>query len=173
MLYMHRLHQDLTSHYIRYNLLLTQESNEPITWQQDDLLNFKESIRKGKNGDVAWLSVPDRLVSWVLKPQFCCWPCSLIYAFSNNPACHKAQIISVCFCEHVNELTLQNWPPQSPDFNLREHLWDVKPTNLQQMCDAIMSIWSKTSAECFQHLDEFMSWWIRAVLEAKQGPTQC
>ncbi len=44
---------------------------------------------------------------------------------------------------------------QSPDLNLIEHLWDVvereihimdvQPTNLQQLRDAIMSIWTKIS----------------------------
>ncbi len=35
---------------------------------------------------------------------------------------------------------------------------DVQPTNLQQLCDAIMtiimSIWTKISEECFQQLVE-------------------
>ncbi len=68
---------------------------------------------------------------------------------------HKAQIISDWFLEHDNEFTLLKCPPQSPDLNLIEHLWDVvereihimdvQPTNLQQLCDAIMSIWTKIS----------------------------
>ncbi len=33
---------------------------------------------------------------------------------------------------------------------------DVQPTNLQQLRDAIMSICSKISDECFQHLVESM-----------------
>ncbi len=67
---------------------------------------------------------------------------------------------------HHNEFTLLKWPPQSPDLNPIEHLcdvvgWeicimDVQPTNLQQLRDAIMSIWTKTSEECFQHLVESM-----------------
>jgi len=42
------------------------------------------------------------------------------------------------------------WPQQSPDLNPKEQLWDVleqeigimdvHPTNLQQLCDAVMSI---------------------------------
>ncbi len=84
--------------------------------------------------------------------------------------------------KHDNEFTLLKWPPQSPDPNPIEHLWDVvereihinfrQPTNLQQLRDAIMSIWTKISEECFQHLVESMPWKIKAVLRAKGGPTQ-
>ncbi len=49
---------------------------------------------------------------------------------------------------------------------------DVQPTNLQQLCDAIMSIWTKISEECFQHLFESMPQRIKAVLKAKEGPTR-
>ncbi len=90
---------------------------------------------------------------------------------------HKAQIISDWFLEHDNEFTLLKWPPQSPDLNPIEHLWDVVereihimdvyPTNLQQLCDAIMSIWTKISEECFQHLVESVPQRIKAVLKAK------
>ncbi len=92
--------------------------------------------------------------------------------------CHKAQIISDWFLEHDNEFTLLKWPPQSPDLNPIEHLWDVvereiciidvQPTNLQQLCDAIMTIWTKISEECFQHL-ESLSWRIKAISEGKRG----
>ncbi len=47
-----------------------------------------------------------------------------------------------------------------------EHLWDVveqeilimdvQPTNMQQLLDAIMSIWTKISEEFFQHIVESM-----------------
>ncbi len=105
----------------------------------------------------------------------------LMYFQQDNAPCHKAQIISDWFLEHDNEFTLLKWPPQSPDLNPIEHLWDVvereihimdvQPTNLQQLCDAIMSIWTKISEECFQHLVESMPRRIKAVLMAKGGPT--
>ncbi len=68
---------------------------------------------------------------------------------------HKDQIISDWFLEHDDEFTLLKCPPQSPDLNPIEHLWDVvereihimdvQPTNLQQLRDAHMSIWTKIS----------------------------
>ncbi len=125
-------------------------------------------------------------------PEYCCWPCPSLYDYSvpvfwcyfqqDNAPCHKAQIISDWFLEHDNEFTLLKWPPQSPDLNPIEHLWDVvereihimdvQPSNLQQLCDDIMSIWTKISEECFQHLVESMPRRIKAVLKAKWGPTR-
>ncbi len=123
--------------------------------------------------------------------EYCCWPCLSLYDYSvpssdgyfqqDNAPCHKAQIISDWFLEHDDKFTLLKWPPQSPDLNPKEHLWDVEreirimdvqPTNLQQLRDAIMSIWTKISEECFQHLVESMPRRIKAVLKAKGGPTR-
>ncbi len=56
------------------------------------------------------------------------------------------------------------------------HIMDVQPTNLQQPCDAIMTIWTKSSEECFQHLVESMPQRIKAVLKAKvvqPGTSKC
>jgi len=65
--------------------------------------------------------------------------------------------------------------PQSPDLNPIEPLWDVverelraldvHPTNLQQLQDAILSIWAKIFKECFQHLVESMPRRIKAVMK--------
>ncbi len=93
---------------------------------------------------------------------------------------HKAQIISDWFLEHDNEFTLLKWPPQSPDLNPIEQLWDVveihimdvQPINLLLLCDDIMSIWTKLSEDCFQHLVESMPQRIKTVLKAKVGPTR-
>ncbi len=43
---------------------------------------------------------------------------------------------------------------------------DVQPTNLLQLCDAIVSIWTKISEDRFQHLVESMPRRIKAVLKA-------
>ncbi len=109
------------------------------------------------------------------------YPSSYRYFHHDNAPCYKAQIISDWFLEHDHEFTLLKWPPQSPDLNSIEHLWvvvereicimDVQPTNLQQLRDAIMSIWTKISEQCFQHLIESMPRRIKAGLKAKVGPT--
>ncbi len=93
----------------------------------------------------------------------------------DNAPCHKAQIISDWFLEHDNEFTLLKWPPQSPDINPIEHLWDVveREIRIMELRDAIMSIWTKISEECFQHLVESIPQIIKAVLKAKGGPTRC
>ncbi len=83
--------------------------------------------------------------------------------------------------EHDNEFTSLKWPPQSPDLNPIEHLWDVvereirimdlQQTNLQRLHYAIMSTWTKISDKCFQHLVESMPRITKVVLTAKGGPT--
>ncbi len=50
--------------------------------------------------------------------------------------------------------------------------YNIYYINLQQLLDAIMSIWTKISEEFFQHLVEYMPRRIKAVLKAKGSPTR-
>ncbi len=124
----------------------------------------------------AYLSI---VADHVLPFMTTVYPSSDGYFQQDNALYHKAQSISDWFLEHDNEFTLLKWPPQSADLNPIEHLWDVvkqeihimdvQPTNLQQLCDAIMTIWTKIYEECFQHLVESMPRRIKLVLK---GPTR-
>ncbi len=95
------------------------------------------------------------------------------YFKQDNAPC--TQIISDWFLEHDNEFTLLKWPPHLPDLNLIERLWDVveirimdvQTTNLQQLPDAIMSIWTKISEECFQHFVESMPRRLKEIVHPK------
>ncbi len=127
----------------------------------------------------AYLSIVANHVHPFMTTVYPCWWC---YFQQDNTQCYKAQIISDWFLEHDNEFTLLKWPPQSPDLNPMEHLWDVlereicimdvQLTNLQQLQDAIMSTWTKISDKYFQNLLESMPRRIKEVLKAKGGPTQ-
>ena len=74
-------------------------------------------------------------------------------------------IISNWFLEHDNELTqmastvTRTKPIEHPGDVVERGIciMDVQRTNLQQLCDAIMSIWTKISEGCFQHLVESMT----------------
>lgn len=47
---------------------------------------------------------------------------------------------------------------------------DVQPTNMQHLCEAVMSIWTEIAEECFQRLVKSVTQRIKSVLKAKQGP---
>jgi len=60
-------------------------------------------------------------------------PSSDGYFQQDNAPCHNAQIISNWFLEHDSEFTVLKWPPESPDLNSIEHLWDVVERELRAL----------------------------------------
>nr|KAF6341537.1 hypothetical protein mMyoMyo1_011953 [Myotis myotis] len=98
----------------------------------------------------------------------------------NNAPCHCARIVQEWFQEHEGDFTLLRWPPQSPDLNPIEHLWDEvkrairqlvpQPSNLTELDSAIHQAWCQISRITFQHLVESMPRRIVVVLKAKGGP---
>lgn len=73
------------------------------------------------------------------------------------------------------------WPPQSPDLNPIEHLWDVlkrrlnayanPPAGILELWERIDSQWESISRETCMRLIESMPRRIKAVLKAKGGNT--
>nr|KAF6387472.1 hypothetical protein mMyoMyo1_007968 [Myotis myotis] len=69
----------------------------------------------------------------------------------DNAPCHRACIVQEWFQEHEGDFTLLRWPPQSPDLNPIEHLWDEvkrairqlvpQPSNLTELDSAIHQAW--------------------------------
>ncbi|GBM79138.1 hypothetical protein AVEN_256253-1 [Araneus ventricosus] len=53
-----------------------------------------------------------------------------IFQQDNSP-CHKAWIVLEWFEEHIDEFHLMSWPPNSPDFNPMENIWDVMEQQLK------------------------------------------
>ncbi|GBM75485.1 hypothetical protein AVEN_54083-1 [Araneus ventricosus] len=49
----------------------------------------------------------------------------------DNASCHKARIVLEWFEQHTDEFHLMSWPPNSPDLNPKEHIWDVMEWQLR------------------------------------------
>ncbi|GBL99227.1 Transposable element Tc1 transposase [Araneus ventricosus] len=61
----------------------------------------------------------------------------------DNAPCHKARIVLERLEEHTDEFHLMSWPPNSPDLNTMEHIWDVTERQLRaqtQACPNISSL---------------------------------
>ena len=103
------------------------------------------------------------------------------YFQQDNATCHTADIVKDWFAEHDRDFTLLPWPPQSPDLNPIEHLWDEvervirhldpPPSNLTLLNSALLQAWSQIPQKTYQHLVESMPRRIKAVIKAKGGPT--
>merc|ERR1711980_5436 len=70
------------------------------------------------------------------------------------------------FEEHNNQFVVSPWPPNSPDLNPMEHLWDVldkqvrsmeaPPHNLQDLKDLLLTSWCQIPQHTFRGLVESM-----------------
>jgi hypothetical protein len=75
-----------------------------------------------------------------------------------------------------------NWPPQSPDLNPIEHLWnhlkcklqayEIAPKGVHELWDRVVKEWNEIPPEVCQNLIESMPRRIEAVIKAKGGHTK-
>lgn len=100
----------------------------------------------------------------------------------DDVSCHKAKTVQEWFEEHNNEFKVLTLPPNSPDLNLINHLWDTldkqvqsmeaPPCNLQDLKDLLLTSWCQIPQYTFRGLVESMPERVRAALSAKGRPTQ-
>ncbi|MCJ8743381.1 hypothetical protein PDJAM_G00093370 [Pangasius djambal] len=87
----------------------------------------------------------------------------------DNAPCLTAKIVQEWFEEHDKEFKVLTWPPNSPDLNPIEHLWDVMdkqgqsmeapPHNLQDLKDLLLTSWCQIPQHTFRGLVESMPRW--------------
>ncbi|GBM98327.1 Transposable element Tc1 transposase [Araneus ventricosus] len=100
----------------------------------------------------------------------------------DNAPCHKARIVLEWFEEHTHEFHLMSWPPNSPDLNLMERIWDVMERqlraqtppcpNISTLRDRYLDIWYNLSPVMYQKLVASMPRRVADVLKAKGGATR-
>ena len=97
----------------------------------------------------------------------------------DNAPCHRAKsVLNWMMAKNLKRMEV--WPPQSPDLNPIEHVWDIlgnkvqenKPRNLQELEKKLEEEWKKTSAIDIQNIINSMPRRVAAVIAAKGGHTK-
>ena len=99
------------------------------------------------------------------------------FQHDNDPK-HTAKRVKA-FLEQKHVRVLE-WPPQSPDLNPIEHMWDElerqrphdPPSNKQQLKDTLQRTWNAIGQETCAKLVDSMPRRLLAVIKAKGGPTK-
>ncbi|GBB88289.1 hypothetical protein RclHR1_14860001 [Rhizophagus clarus] len=104
----------------------------------------------------------------------------IIFQQDNDPK-HTATRTKQWFED--NEIEVLSWPPQSPDLNPIEHLWndidrhlralDIEIRSKDMLWEQIFNVWNETALEACSKLIEIMPERINDVIKAKGGYTRC
>ena len=106
-------------------------------------------------------------------------PADVVFQHDNDPK-HKA--VKTTQCLEDLDLKVLFWPPQSPDLNPIEHVWNVlkielakyptPPAGLTELWDRVQEQWLKIPLDYVTTLVESMPRRIAAVLRARGGHTK-
>lgn len=96
----------------------------------------------------------------------------------DNSRVHTANIIQQWLAEQ--EFTVLEWPANSPDLNIIEHVWayikytlskDKRvPETLDELWERVQTIWTELPKNYLPHLYESMPKRIKALLRSRGGP---
>jgi transposase len=103
----------------------------------------------------------------------------LIFQQDNDPK-HTSRTANKWMEDH--EITVLDWPPNSPDVNPIEHLWGhikkklvkypAPSKGVWELWERIAEVWNKVEPEVCQNLIESMPRRVEAVIKAKGGHTK-
>ena len=95
----------------------------------------------------------------------------------DNATCHTSRLVQQWF--HNENVTVMEWPAQSPDLNPIENMWDhlkrvvqeKNPANMGELWRAINDAWKEFRHDCLVNLIDSMPRRCEEVIKAKGGPT--
>ncbi|GFV01704.1 transposable element Tcb1 transposase [Trichonephila clavipes] len=103
-----------------------------------------------------------------------------LYQDDNAPI-HTAKIVQEWFAEHEGEEGHLDWPPQSPDLNIIEHLWGYlesklrarfpPPSTILALETALHEEWLHIPLQVVHDLYACIPRRIQSVIQSKGGPT--
>ena len=98
----------------------------------------------------------------------------------DNDSKHTSGLAKQWFQDHGIDVLL--WPPQSPDLNPIEHLWEIlkrrlasyerAPGGILELWERVQDEWEKIDIEICQKLIESLPKRVEAVIKAKGGYTK-
>lgn len=98
----------------------------------------------------------------------------------DNARAHRAPEVNSFFAD--NFVARISWPPQSPDLDLIEHVWNylkrqirarrVDSSNIQEFQETIVEEWNKIPDEVIRNVIESIPSRVEAIIRTNGGPTQ-
>lgn len=106
------------------------------------------------------------------------------YFQQDSTTCCTSDSVQEWFEEHDDEFKELTWPPDSPDLNPMEQLWDVLDkqirsmnasplTSLEELKNLLQASWSQIPQDTFRGLVESMPLRVKEVLQSRGGPMPC